>query len=174
MLSFSLLILTLNIDALSYGIAYGVKRVKIPFKWVLFINIISTILFSIPLYFSKHIFKYFDKTTLSIINGIVLILLGIKYCFEKPKKNTAKNFSFWQCFIECIVISVDAIFFAILSGFSANYFVFSVFFYEITNLLAIICGNLFFYYQKSLKQINLGILSGFIFIFLGIFKILSF
>lgn len=173
MLSFSLLILTLNIDALSYGIAYGIKKIKIPFKWILFINILSTVLFALPLYFSKYIYKYFDETLLTIINGIVLILLGIKYCFEKPNKNTTKNFSFWQCFVECFVISVDAIFTAILSGFSANYFVFSIFFYNLTNFLAIFCGNFFFCKFNSKQQVVLNIFSGFIFIFLGIFKILS-
>lgn len=173
MLSFSLLILTLNIDALSYGVAYGIKKKKIPLKWILFINIFSTILFAIPLYLSKFVYQYFDKTTLTIINGIVLIALGLKYCFEKPTKNTTNDFSFWQCFVECFVISVDAIFTAILSGFSANYFIYSVIFYELTNFLAIFCGNLIFYKNNCKRRIKLNILSGFIFIFLGIFKILS-
>lgn len=173
MLSLCLLILTLNIDALSYGSAYGLKNKIIPLPWILFISTISTVLFLIPLYLSRFIYQYFDEKVLKIINGLVLILLGIKYCFEKQTKNITPNFNLKRCFIECFIISVDAIFTAILSGFTVDFFEFSIFFYFLTNFAAIFCGNRFCYKTNKFLGINLNILSGFLFIFLGIIKIAS-
>ena len=179
MLSFSLLILCLNIDALSYGAAYGSKGKKLSLPYIFLITFMSTIMFSIPLGLSKYIFQYFNKKTLSIINGIILILLGISYIIPKnsdKEKNIVinKNFSFKQCFLECLAISVDAIFTALLSGFSDNYFLFCVIFYAFSNFVAIFCGNLFFFKLGSKLKFSIGFFSCFIFIFLGIFKMIGF
>lgn len=176
MLSFLITILCLNIDALSYGISCGIMKKKIPLRFIFFISIISTILFAVPLSISKFIYEYFDDNILRYINAFVLISLGLKYIFEKPEKNQTKkqvDFSFKSCLLECLVISIDAIFTAILSGFSENYFIFSVFFYAFTNFFAIFFGNLIFYnFNKKLK-INLSFFSGFIFVFLGFLKIMG-
>lgn len=224
MLSFFLIILCLNIDALSYGIAYGIKRTKFKILFVINMSLLSTVLFAVPLYVSKYIYEYFNETLLQIINGIILIILGIKYIFSKSKnqnikknkekiikkleklnysqnttnkicknknkiKNKYKNIKFWkpkqkknticfknnfkQCFLECTAFSVDAMFTALLSGFSANYYVFSVIFYGITNFLAIFCGNLIFYKINKNLKFNLNIFSGLIFIFLGMLKMMG-
>lgn len=179
MLSFALLILCLNIDALSYGIAYGAKNKKLKISYILLVTFMSTIMFAMPLALSKYIFQYFDKQTCSIINGIILILLGISYIIPKKsdkEKNIAlnENFSFKQCFLECLAISVDAIFTALLSGFSKNYFLFCVVFYAFSNFIAIFCGNLFFYKIGKKLNFSIGFFSCFIFIFFGIFKIIGF
>lgn len=198
MLSFLILILCLNIDALSYGVAYGLKKQKLNIIYILAVSLLSSIMFAIPLYFSKYIFKYFNSTTCHIINGVVLILLGIHFFLQKPTKNNENsskksncnekfaknskiftstdinlnktNIPFKQYFVETLVISVDAIFTALLSGFNDKYFVFYVFFYGFTNFLAIFLGNMFFYQIDKKIKINLNYFSGIIFIFLGILK----
>ena len=62
MAGFLLLILCLNIDALSFGVAYGIKKVKFSLWFVLKVSILSSIFFAIPLLLSQFLFKYFDKT----------------------------------------------------------------------------------------------------------------
>lgn len=223
MLTFSLLILCLNLDALSYGIANGAKNKKFSFAYVLLVCIMSTIMFAVPLMVSKYVFQYFDETICRTINAAVLIAMGIFYMIpkksEKPDKNiknnkinqnkltensiraktstkngttsqpnysqnnlTSKNkskqknthFSFPKCFCECLVISIDAIFTAFLSGFSENYYLFSVAFYAITNFLAIIIGNRVLFKISGHTNFSLDFFSGLIFIVLGMLKIVGF
>ena len=85
MLSFFLLILCLNIDALSYGIAYGIKKIKFKIPFILCLSLLSTLMFALPLFFSKYIYMYFDEFVLRIVNAIILIILGIKYVLTKPQ-----------------------------------------------------------------------------------------
>jgi putative Mn2+ efflux pump MntP len=170
------LILCLNIDALSYGIAYGLKKIRLKTTYVLLISLLSSVMFFIPLYFSKFISNFLSKNILNFVNGLILIFLGIKYIFSKDKKNTSNeiSFSFKQCFFECLAFSTDAIFTALLGSFSYNFFLICIIFYEFSNFLAIFCGNLIFYHINKNISINLNIFSGFIFIFLGIFKMIGF
>ncbi len=176
MLSFILLILCLNIDALSYGVSYGAKKIKLPFKYIIAISLLSTIIFAIPLSVSKYIYSFFNPKFCKIINGVILIILGL--CFVIPKKQKEKTpqiiFSIKQYFLECFAISADAFFTALLSGFSNNFFVFYIIFYLFSNFIAIFCGNLFFKKLGERVQINLSFLSCFIFILLGFFKIMGF
>lgn len=175
MVTFLLLILMLNIDALSFGIAYGLKKQKIHPVVITFISLLSTFLFAIALALSKYIYTWFNPTVLRLINAFVLIYLGFTYIFKKEKeKNLELKLGFKQGFIECIIISIDAIFTAILSGFNANYYIFAVIFYGFTNIFAIFFGNYFFFYLNKKIKLKLNFLSGFIFIFLGIFKIIGF
>lgn len=173
MASFLLTILCLNLDALSYGISYGITRIRIKIKYITFISALSTLLFAIPLYFSKYIYKYFDPVLLKYINALVLFALGIIYIVKNKKNDEIKKqapLNFKACFFECIAISIDAIFTAILSCFSTKFFIFSVFFYAFSNFFAIFLGNILaLYFQKKL-QFNLGFFSGFIFIFLAFMK----
>lgn len=180
MLSFSLLILCLNIDALSYGIANGAINNRMSKRYIFIVCVMSTIMFAIPLAVSKYIFQYFDETICKIINGVVLILLGISYLLPKKKSNYSQN-NFdkkykpaLKCFTECLVISVDAIFTALLSGFSENYYIFSVFFYAFSNYFAIFLGNRFLYKLNSISKINLTFISGLVFVLLGVLKMVGF
>ena len=173
MLTFSLTILCLNIDALSYGISYGSRKIKINLKYIFFITACSTIMFLIPLAVSKYICDLFNPKFLRITNAIILILLGLFYFFENKKENQTKKqvqLSFKTCFFECVAISIDAIFTAILSGFFGDFFIFSIFFYALTNFFAIFFGNQIFYHLNKNLRFNLSFFSGFIFIILGILK----
>lgn len=173
MTSFLLTILCLNLDALSYGISYGIKKIKIPLKYILFIFSLSTFLFLIPLSISRYICKFFNPLVLRLINALILILLGIIYIIKNKKEEQEKKqvvLCYKSCFFECLAISTDAIFTAILSGFSGDFFIFSIFFYGLTCFFAIFFGNLIFYYFNKNLKINLSFFSGFIFIILGILK----
>lgn len=91
MLTFFLLILCVNIDALSYGIAYGLKKKRFKILYILAITTLSTVLFAVPLYFSKFIYEYFDETICHIVNAIILLLLGIYYLIPKNSLNKNKK-----------------------------------------------------------------------------------
>lgn len=205
MLSFLIIILCINIDAFSYGVAYGCKQVKFKQSYILLVTLLSTFLFAVPLYVSKFVFKYLNPTVCHIINGFVLIFLGFYYFLqkspdynEKQCKNTHfglkndkkyilehekitknyqnnseifyKKFLFKEYFLESLAISVDAIFTALLSGFTSDLFIFYIFFYAFSNYFAIFLGNFIFYKTGKNLNFKLSFLSGTIFIVLGVLK----
>lgn len=176
MLTYTLLILCLNLDALSYGIAYGSKKIKLNPLFIFILSIISTIFFAIPLGVSKYIFSLFNPLTLKLINGIVLILLGVFYLIPKKEKTLQilNKPSFKQGLLECLIFSIDAIFTAILSGFNEGFYIFCIIFYGFTNYFSIFCGNLFFYKISNISKFNINFLSGLVFIVLGILKFIGF
>lgn len=176
MATFILLLFTINLDALSFGISYGLNNKKLKPITILYFCLFSTLLFSIPLALSKHISQFFSEIVLRIINSIVLILLGLFYIFKKEtqKKDPVMKLGFKQGFFECIAISVDAMFTALLSGFNSKYFIFAVILYAFINYFAIFFGNYFLLKFKFSSKINLQFISGFIFIFLGFFKLIGF
>ena len=178
MLSFALLILCLNIDALSYGVSYGAKKIKLKILYILSVSVLSTIIFLIPLSLSKYIYSYFNERVCEVINGIILIFLGISYIVPKKDKTktplTRESFTFKKFLLECFAISADAFFTALLSGFSEKIFAFCIIFYFFTNFIAIFCGDYFFVKLGSKTHFNLSFLSCLIFILLGFFKIMSF
>lgn len=222
MLTFSILILCINIDALSYGVANGAKGRSFSLLYILLVCAMSTVMFAVPLAVSKYVFQYFNELACRIINATFLILMGIIYLIPKEKikklkkskknknklkkiniqendtnysQNTAeikddtlmfdeilsrktkkKNtpISFSRCFCECFVISVDAIFSAFLSGFSENFYLYSVIFYAVTNYLAILIGNRLLFRLGRRFNFSFDLLGGLVFILLGILKIVGF
>lgn len=205
MLSFIIIILCINIDAFSYGVAYGFKKQKLNIFYIFCVTLLSTILFTIPLIISRYVFNLFNPLICHLINGAILIALGIYYFLQKQpeiyennskniknrfksdKNYNLKNFEnnkkkvnkyrknpnkigIKQYIIETFVISVDAIFTALLSGFSSNFMIFYIFFYAFSNFFAIFLGNIIFYYTNKKLKIKLSYFSGIIFIFLGILK----
>lgn len=178
MLSFCLIILLVNIDAFSYGVAYGAQKQKFSILYIILTAVLSTFYFSIALMLSKHLYSHFSEQTLEFINGIILILLGLSYIIPKKHKEKTLNkefkFSFKLFMFECLAISVDAIFTAILTNFSGNYLVFFIIFYFFTNFIAIYIGNQLVLKISKLSKLNLSFFSCFIFILLGFFKIIGF
>lgn len=175
MATFLILILCLNIDALSFGVTYGLKKIKFNFFFVLKISLISTIFFIVPLILSSQLYKYLDKNICNIINGVVLILLSISYFFKKTndKQIDIQNQSTKNFLCECLAFSVDAIFTAFLGGFPIEFYSFFVIFYFFSNFLAIFYGNLFIYKFNKKIKFNLDYFGGIIFLVLGILKIIG-
>ena len=173
MAGFLLLILCLNLDALSFGVAYGLKKQKFSLFFILKLSVFSTFLFSVPLYLSKFLFKYFNRIVCNIINGLILIVLGLFYLFKRSNPiDSTENKSTKKSFVgETVAFSVDAFFTAFLGGFPLNFYVFFVVFYFFSNFLAIFLGNLILF--KINKKINfrLDFVGGIVFLLLGVLKI---
>ena len=176
MAGFLLLILCLNLDALSFGIAYGARKNRFTFWFVLKLSLFSTILFAIPLFLSKFLFKYFDRTVCNIINGVILIILSLTYFFKKEKSTNENidHFSKKKFLGECFAFSVDAFFTAFLGGFPLNFYLIFVIFYFFSNFLSIFFGNLIVFKLNKKIKFNLDFFGGIIFLILGITKIFGF
>lgn len=175
MTAYLLLILCLNIDALSFGVAYALKKKRFKFFFTLKISLLSSLFFAIPLFLSKFVFEYLNKSVCNIINGIILIILALSYFVKKSEKNIGENENFSQKrFLgECFAFSVDAIFTAFLAGFPMKFYIIFLFFYFFSNFLAIYFGNFFvFKFNKKIK-FRLDFLGGIIFLILGILKIVG-
>jgi len=182
MLTILLLIIAISFDAMSFGLAQGLKKVKISFINVFIMTIISTIIFTIPLYLSKFVAKYLSENICNIINGAVLIFLGIYYLKkyfnelkikdENNNKNLSKtNLSLKQSILATFPISLDAIFTAFLNGYTLSYIIFGIIFYFFITFLSIYVLNLIGLKLSKSTKLNLGFLSSIIFITIGILKI---
>ena len=168
MLSLCIIILCINIDALSYGLAYGAQKIKFSFFYTLFTAVLSTIFFSSATYLSRHLYSHFCKQTLEIINGLILIVLGLSYIIPKKQNEKTLKKDFFSnlkvFFFECFAISVDAIFTTFFTNFLGNFLVFFIIFYFITNFMAIYFGNLIAYKIGHSLKFKLSIFSCFIFL----------
>ena len=184
MLTIILLIIAVSFDAMSFGLAQGIKNIKITPLNTFIMSIVSTILFTIPLYLSYKFAKLISEHILNLVNGIVLILLGLYYLISyliKLKKHNTKiitNKNTEQTFmkikaglIAVFPISLDAIFTAILNGYTLDYITFGIVFYFFMTFLSIFLTNMIGLKLSNKTKIDLGFLSSLIFITIGILKL---
>ena len=173
------LITALSLDAFSFGLAQGFKNNKIKILYIFTMAFISTLLFFIPLILSQYIFQYFDKYICNIVNGFILILLGlyylIKYFLEKNCKNNTKNvknnkFCLKFCILSTFPISLDAIFTALLNGYTMTNITFITITYFLFTFFAILLSNFISLNLSNKSNYDLSWLSGLIFIFIGLLK----
>jgi len=181
MFTIIILVIAISFDAMSYGLAQGLKNIKINFLCSFIMTIISTIIFTIPLYLSKFVAKYLNEQICDIINGIVLILIGIIYLFkyfnqlknreqlEKNKNQTCLKIK--NGIIAIFPISLDAIFTAFLNGYTLDFVIFGVSFYFIMTFISIYILNLIGLKLTNKTSLDLGFLSSLIFILIGTLKI---
>lgn len=180
MITIILLIIAISFDAMSYGLAQGLKNIKVPFFYVMVMTLISTMLFTLPLYLSKYIAKYISEVLLNIINGSILIILGIFYLISYFKtikqevytKNSDKQIlSLKSAIASTFPISLDAIFTAIFTGYTLQFVLFGIIFYIFMTFSSIYVLNLIGLKISKSSTINLGFLSAFIFFIIGILKL---
>lgn len=102
-----LLVLTLSLDAFVASLAYGSKKIKIPFISIVIINIVCTFFLAISIFGGSIIKKILPGNIAIIISFTILMLLGIYYLFEgitkaylekkldEEKKIKLKVFDIW-------------------------------------------------------------------------------
>lgn len=179
MITIILLVLAVSLDSLSFGVGQGLNNKKIGLFNSIIMTILATILFTIPLYLSKLVVKNMDEDLCFLINGTVLLLLGLFYIItyiinkDKPKKYVSNDVNFKYYIISTFPITLDAIFTAFLNGYSLDNLWFAIFFFFIITFVSLYVGNLITI--KLSKKFNLSLewLSGIIFIILGIIKLLE-
>ena len=178
MVTIILLVLAVSLDALSFGLAQGFNKNSISLFYAFCMSMLSTILFAIPLYISSFIYKYLNSSVCYIINGIILLLLGLFYLKNAVFKNISKQgtnnaLNFKNCMVAVLPISLDAIFTAFLSGYELNYIIFGIVFYFTITLLFIYIPNKIALKISKKSKIDIDWLSGIIFIVLAILKFLE-
>lgn len=180
MATISILILAVSLDALSFGLAQGIKKNSINPFYALCMTIVSTILFAVPLYLSSIVIKYLDENICCYINGSVLIGLGVLYIItfivnsfkkEELKATPKTNLSLGYCLISTLPISLDAIFTGFLSGYTLSYIAYGIVFYFIVTFLAIYIPNKIALKMSGKNNLKIEWLSGTIFIILGLLKL---
>ena len=83
--------LALNMDALGTGVAYGIRKIRIPFSSLLIISGMSvvTILFSM---LSGHLVsQLFSPAFAHRLGGIILLLVGIWILVQSMRENKAED-----------------------------------------------------------------------------------
>lgn len=77
-----LLVLALSLDAFVASLAYGTRKIKVPFISIMIINIVCTFLLTISIGGGSLTKKILPGNITVIISFIILMLLGIYYLFE--------------------------------------------------------------------------------------------
>lgn len=77
-----LLVLALSLDAFVASLAYGTRKIKIPFTSIMIINIVCTFLLTISILGGSLIKKILPGNIIIIISFMILMILGIYYLFE--------------------------------------------------------------------------------------------
>ena len=185
MVTMILLIIAVSFDAMSFGFSQGINNQRLNFFTMLIMTSLSTVLFTIPLLLSSLIFKYFDKTILNIIKGIILIILSIIYFFifiknkrkhTNNKKNTTENRSSKNTTLKIAIlatfpISVDAMFTALLNGYSFINYIIAICLYFFITFISLLLTNLVGLKIQSKSNIDLGWTSSFVFLIIGLLKL---
>ncbi|GAF67055.1 sporulation membrane protein YtaF [Alkalihalobacillus trypoxylicola] len=93
MVIFSLLALTLavSLDSFGVGLTYGLRKMKLPFKSLLFIASCSAIVILISMGMGSLIQEWVSPEVASSLGGIILILIGAWALYQVIKNPKASN-----------------------------------------------------------------------------------
>ncbi|MBC8590277.1 sporulation membrane protein YtaF [Wansuia hejianensis] len=86
-MEYILLVLTLSLDAFVASIAYGSKKIKIPFLSILTINLVCSLFLGLSIVLGSLFKRILPSSTASILSAAILIGLGVFYLFESIVKN---------------------------------------------------------------------------------------
>jgi len=87
----SMLLTALAIDSFVCSFGYGANKIKIPFKSIMAINIICTILLAIGVFFGSIIGNYIPEDVTMWISFFILFLLGLSKLFDSAVKNVTRK-----------------------------------------------------------------------------------
>ena len=87
----SMLLTALAIDSFVCSFGYGANKIKIPFKSMMSINIICTILLAIGVFFGNIIGNYIPEDVTMWISFFILFLLGLSKLFDSAVKNVTRK-----------------------------------------------------------------------------------
>ncbi|OIJ12386.1 sporulation membrane protein YtaF [Anaerobacillus alkalilacustris] len=92
-LSLLLLALAVSLDSFGVGLTYGLRKMKLPFKSLLFIASCSAISILIAMTIGNWIQKYLSASVAESIGGLILIIIGAwaLYQIYRPAKRDEKN-----------------------------------------------------------------------------------
>lgn len=93
-LTIAVFALALNADSFSAGIAYGVKRIRLPFPAVLVISAMSAGAITASMFFGHLISPFFGSDFSHRLGGILLLILGAWFFYQatKPPDQSGETF----------------------------------------------------------------------------------
>lgn len=88
-----MLVLAIGIDAFACSFGYGSNKIKIPFKSVMIINIICTLLVAVGLYFGVFINHFLSEGAAAWIAFAILFGLGVTKVFDSLIKGVIRKYN---------------------------------------------------------------------------------
>lgn len=183
------LALTMSVDDFSVGVAYGLFKIKIPFKTLLITVLGSATSTWGVMLLGKFIFKSMPDYVTSWTSSIILCCVGFKMLYDGWKQKTSsgalisthpliskdsKTVSICETYIVGLGLGVDD--FAQALGLSVAGFpiVLTVILLEVSELIAILSGNYLAFKGFSQKvHGRLSIIPGVLLILIGIYEVFS-
>jgi len=86
-----MLVIALGIDAFACAFGYGASKIKIPFKSVMLINIVTSVLLAAGLFFGAVIGNFMPEETSKWVAFTILLALGIYKLFDSVIKKTIRK-----------------------------------------------------------------------------------
>lgn len=88
-----LLVTALSIDAFISSFAYGASKIRIPFKSIMIINIIGSVILALSLFFGSLLLPLIPSEYAQIIAFSILFILGITKIFDSTVKTLIRKHS---------------------------------------------------------------------------------
>lgn len=83
--------LALNMDALGTGVAYGIRKIRIPFLSLLIISGMSVVAVLFSMTAGRMVLQLFSPTIAHRLGGILLLLVGIWILFQSLQETKQDN-----------------------------------------------------------------------------------
>ena len=170
-----LLVLTLSLDAFVASLAYGSRKIKIPFMSIIIINIVCTFLLTISIFGGSVIKKILPSNIAIMISFTILMLLGIYYLFEgitKADFNHSKDLDYKEAVYLAIALSLDSLAVGFGSALGNINYINVILLSLIVGIFSIKMGLVIGENIANKSRINLSWLTGIILIILASLKLL--
>jgi len=86
-----LLVFVLGVDALVCSFSYGVSKIRIPFKSLLVINLITLLLLAFGVMIARFLGEFLPPTFVYVLSFLILFTLGLSKIFEGAIKGMIKR-----------------------------------------------------------------------------------
>lgn len=91
MLLVTLLAISLSIDALGIGLSYGIRNISIPFFTKLILLLENIFFMAVFILLGNHIKLFFSAETANTLGIILLLFMGIWFCYQSIQKKQCQN-----------------------------------------------------------------------------------
>ena len=91
MLLVTLFAISLSIDALGIGLSYGVRNISIPLFTKLILLLENIFFMAVFILLGNHIKLFFSKKTANTLGIVLLLCMGIWFCYQSIQKKQCRN-----------------------------------------------------------------------------------
>jgi putative Mn2+ efflux pump MntP len=89
--SICILAISLSLDALGVGIAYGLRKIKIPLLSIVFICMLSILYSAMAIYFGKYLYSIIPPKVSKLIGIFILLIMGCWIILQGLIKNKSTD-----------------------------------------------------------------------------------